>query len=494
MKRVVKKIVPAILILCVILTLTGVINNALKWKDRSAVSRIYELKKDTIDVASFGSSHDFCTLNPSDLWDKYGIAMTSLSESGQTFDSTIVYMKETLKYHRPKLLIVEGYYLTSLLGKPNVNNGNLYRNTLNLKYSDNYVENINAVIDEEAVKPAKVSDFKKWLMLKFPVYHSRYSELEKADFRKYNLNDSGFNTAFTREEHDMSTVCQITKDAELTDVQKETIDKIADIAKDNGAELLIYIAPYALYEPHMKLYNGYEKYCNEQGIPFINFNKQELVDETGFDYSKDLRYENGAGEHLNYDGAVKITAYLCEYIHDNYDIADRRDDDKYAIYAKQSDYCKNYLNNHRLCECTNIYEYVNLLNPDTTELAVIVNSSDEKLIYKLENSSEKIQNQDDNDSEKHIFMEDITQKLINNGIYSTVDITGEKAYRLSDSVVIELNDKSENSTSVYIDKKYRDCSDADIVLISVDKEIGELVDLARFRLENGEFIREGQQE
>lgn len=477
MKKVIKRIFGVLCFLLVILTVTLNINNILRWKDGTAITRVYKMKRNTIDVATYGSSHDFCTINPVLFWQKFGIATASLSESGQTLDSTIVYIKESLKYQKPKLIIVEGYYLTSIGGKPNVNNGNLYRNTLNLRYSDNYCENVEATIDEESVAPANVKDFRKWLLLKFPVYHSRYNEITKDDFTKFDISDCGFNIAYTVDDYSEPEACKIADEADISDKQKAYVDEIAKIAKEGGANLLIYIAPYALPDIHMKVYNSFEKYCDEVGIPFINFNKKEYLTESGFDFSKDLRFENGASGHLNYTGAEKITNYLCEYIHKNYNLEDRRGNVDYSIYDKQADYLDFELNNHEICECDRFDRYIELVCNDKIDYALVVNNNADEIINALKDILK----------EKNISREEDIEYLAD-GVYSTVKCTDERAYILSDSVVVECL-KEQDNKGIYIDKKYQKCLDADIAVVSVNKSTGELIDMSKFKYEDGEFSK-----
>ena len=61
-------------------------------------------------------------------------------------------------------------------------------------------------------------------------------------------------------------------------------------------------------------------YAKENGIPFLDFNVDQYG--TGFDWHTDSR---DGGNHLNYSGALKMTKYLGEYLSQNYNFVDKRD-------------------------------------------------------------------------------------------------------------------------------------------------------------------------
>ena len=69
--------------------------------------------------------------------------------------------------------------------------------------------------------------------------------------------------------------------------------------------------------------NSCQLLADELGVPFVNmFDVPDLVD-----FSTDL-YDGVS--HLNPDGAVKVTAYLGAWLHENCSLPDRRGDPAYA--------------------------------------------------------------------------------------------------------------------------------------------------------------------
>ena len=51
--------------------------------------------------------------------------------------------------------------------------------------------------------------------------------------------------------------------------------------------------------------------------------------EMGIDWSKDTR---DGGNHMNYEGAKKVTAYFGNYLSTEFDLVDHRGDEKYKSW------------------------------------------------------------------------------------------------------------------------------------------------------------------
>lgn len=70
-------------------------------------SGFYNEKRNTLDVLAFGSSHAYASINPIEIWDKTGIQSYVLATSNQPIWITYYYMKEALKFQKPKVMILD---------------------------------------------------------------------------------------------------------------------------------------------------------------------------------------------------------------------------------------------------------------------------------------------------------------------------------------------------------------------------------------------------
>ena len=73
----------------------------------------------------------------------------------------------------------------------------------------------------------------------------------------------------------------------------------------------------------------YKKICDEYDVNYINFLSMDVVDYNTDCYDKD--------SHLNPSGARKVTDYLGQYITENYDIPDQRQNEAYSFWYQDYD-------------------------------------------------------------------------------------------------------------------------------------------------------------
>lgn len=306
----------------------------LLWKNSSDnnlynVKHFYDTPKEKIEVLFLGSSHCFCTVNNALLWEKYGMASQNFATGRQNLGNTYYFLKEALKTQKPEVVCVEGVF-SSYTG---YGNGDVYRNTLGLKLSTNYVEN--------AKYSLKLAGKKSGLRLvdmvaKWPVIHSRYAELTKADFVDPYPNSRGFRAHWTNQPTYVAPKAANTESlGTLSKENTKYIDKIIALSKVKKFQVVFFIAPFCVTEGDEKQFNALGDYLAKKHIPYIDFNKK--YDELQFVFSKDM-LETG---HVNAYGAEKVTTYLGEMLHNHYAIPNRRGENGYELWNQDLQDWKN---------------------------------------------------------------------------------------------------------------------------------------------------------
>ena len=78
-----------------------------------------------------------------------------------------------------------------------------------------------------------------------------------------------------------------------------------------------------------------------QGIPFIDFNL--MFEDLKLNIKQDYR---DGGDHLNYQGATKTTAYLSDFLYEKYSdiLTDRRNDENYSFWEETNQEFKEKYN------------------------------------------------------------------------------------------------------------------------------------------------------
>ena len=332
MKKNIRKIVSVILFLALLFFLMGRLYKIVSWKDTTGeyYSSIEQLKNtgdNLIDVVFVGTSHVYCGIYPSVMWEEHGISAFNMSVSGQDRYSAYHDMQELVKTQSPKAVFVDLYFLSFTEGIE----GNVHRNMLCLPTSTNsygLLKDYFGTEDEESRK--KVKDY----VLRWPVVHTRHRELGKYDYLHFEEND------YFRGEKIFYETSPVSLDeirmgsdtvGELTDDEIELLDKFVKMSEDNGFTLYFTMLPCCVDESAQQKINAAEVYAREKGIEFLDFRRGGLLE---LDPNTDF-IDNA---HLNAKGAVKLSSYLGNYASMNVELEDHRGDENYHIWDEDARY------------------------------------------------------------------------------------------------------------------------------------------------------------
>lgn len=293
----------------------------LSWKDTtggylSSTQQLSHTGEGLIDVLFLGSSHCYCSVYPDYLWRDSGIAAFDLAISGQDKWSSYYSLREALKTQTPKVVLVESY---SLIFEGYGHEGNKYRNLLS-----------HGLSADSIALAEKIDGENLWnYILRWPIVHTRYRELTQYDFVQYKPSVYGRGS-----EHDwtigygpdLERQISCTDTAELSEDNKEWLDSMLALSRENDFDLIFFVAPMQLYGDNQQIINAASEYVREQGSVFVDFAK--LSHELYFDPAKDFTDSN----HCNAYGAAKVTGYWRDYLQEHYQLADHRGSKDYELW------------------------------------------------------------------------------------------------------------------------------------------------------------------
>ena len=249
-------------------------------------------KKNTIDVLVAGDSESYTSVSPMDLWDKTGIAAYDCGQPGQRIQETYYMLKTAFKTQSPKLVVFE--------------TNTMFRNPGMLK-------NLQLSLTEP-------------LGFYFPVfkYHNAWKALFdgpgglKTSYKGFEIRNKV--VSYEGDEEYMKE----TKDKEeIPEVVRIYMDKIRNLCRKNGADLLLVSAP-SPKNYNYKKHNALKEYAQETKLTYVDLNLRYR--DIGIDWKKDS-YDRG--DHLNIRGARKVTEYIGKYLKENYQLPDRRKDNNW---------------------------------------------------------------------------------------------------------------------------------------------------------------------
>lgn len=335
---------------CTILAfLINGIYKVLAWKDTagayvSSVESFYELEENVVDVLFLGSSHCYCTINNASIWEEQGIASFSLSISGQDMAGTYHCLVEALKTQTPKLICVEVFNAT-VKGYEVV--GNLYRNTLSLKYSKNFYDAVDSMVVAEEDKPTY------WL--KWPIIHTRYAELQREDFERDYPAYIGYSAAFKSQPMSEVILYKGNETLAIPQENEEWLHKIIDLAEEKDIPLCFFVSPCIVEEYQQMQLLYIEQLAEKRGIPYLN--TISLMDELKIDVTQDFMDRN----HTNHFGSKKVSEYMAEYLKQNYELPDRRGDSRYQLWDENAEIREHEWQNYLLKSVQDIKGYLDLI-------------------------------------------------------------------------------------------------------------------------------------
>lgn len=315
--------------------------------DAGKLAGYYTEEPNSIDVLICGTSHVSKGILPMELYEKFGIRAYNLGMSKQPIEATYYVISEALKTQKPKVIV---YDVSKL-------------------YGDDYEYALFAV-DEMKIGKNKVALSQKYLdktqsdtsmvNLLFPFfqYHSRWNELSDEDFT-YALRDRPYygkggqivsnvlgsyvsleqmnlkaaelmqSTEKTSYIYDAGVYSeereeQVLYSAEVPNKNLEWFLKIKELCETNNIQLLAVKVP-SIYMPQIyssawteEKYHAVRTLCEEYDISYYDL-------QYDADVNIDWNYDSSdGGQHLNINGAQKVSLNLGEYLKDYYELSDKR--------------------------------------------------------------------------------------------------------------------------------------------------------------------------
>ena len=283
---------------------------------------LYAQPRNTVDVLVLGSSHAGMNLDAAYMYTEYGIASYVMWGSVQPFWNSYFFLEEALKYQTPQVIVLEVYAAT--FGFEYSDDARQITNVCGLRFSKN---------KWEAIQASAPKENRKNLLLGLPLWHSRYTELDKTDFSYYCGSSAARiekGTSFrygTQVECQLVDVGRITECAPLHEKEETYLRKIIERCKQADIPLVLLKTTTVNRQAQQPYYNTVAQIAAEQEIPFLNYNLMDA--EVGI--TADDIWE---GEHMNTNGARKSSGYLASYLQSHYGLPDRRGDKRYRSWQE----------------------------------------------------------------------------------------------------------------------------------------------------------------
>ena len=258
--------------------------------------------ENTVDIMILGDSIPKFGVVPMELWREQGYTSYVAAPAGEALPKNEEVMELFFAHQSPKLVLLETNTLLRGIPKDKIRQQKLERLLPILRYHDNW----KFVPLRQMLKPIHY-DCTTW---EKGYYLCKL--VDPAEPKPYE--DTGEKATIPR------------------DVWEHVI-WMRDRCREKGAKLILFSMPNLTNMTYANS-QALTEFCQEQQIPYLDMNL--YPEETNVDWSRDTVDK---GDHLNYYGAKKCTAFLGNYLQKTGLLEDKRGN---PAYASWDSCCQNF--------------------------------------------------------------------------------------------------------------------------------------------------------
>lgn len=287
-----------------------------KWEE------FYELHSDTLDLVFIGSSYSYRSYDPEVFDNTLGVNSFNMGSPLQKPVESYYVLKETLKYQKPSLVVMDINW--GVFNRDKYFNTKLW-NFDNMRFSSNKIGFLLNVFDVDQYFYA---------MFKTMRYHQDTDELLKKmlgmevensiDMESYLENYKGKGFIIDNGKVDVGSIEDIfrgysknPKEYQWNEKQLKYLDKIVKLCREENIELVFVTAPlspayFELYTAYWYDYEHIKATANDLAekykVAYLDYNSINVEESlvTNDDFSD--------SNHLNYNGAQKISRHLADFL------------------------------------------------------------------------------------------------------------------------------------------------------------------------------------
>lgn len=275
----------------------------------NAIKAFHSLDKNSLEVIIYGSSHAWKGCDPMEMYKKYGLAAYNYGCNWQKINTTLLFLKDSLRTQKPKVVCIDTYTVDTILENTNLN-GEIYYTRA--------ISNFDG--KKEYLQQCFGTNIERYISYYVPLimFHDNWNSINSENYTKPNIEKYIKTMGYNK-----SNVAKVVSIEDYKKFPQKTLsndsinilDEIVNICEENDINLIFYTCPYANVYSY---YEAMEKYEIGHNCKYLNL--FQYIDDIGLNVTTDFR----DGGHLNDSGSIKVADFLGEYIINNYDVTDMR--------------------------------------------------------------------------------------------------------------------------------------------------------------------------
>ncbi len=341
------------------------------WATTSTYKGFYDLDENTVDLIGLGSSHIASSLCPQVMFDTAGVRAYNLGCEQQSLLVSYYWLKEALRFQKPKAVVLDAYMLFSYAPSEPLNSEEpCTRMAMDpMRWSPVKWEAVSAISELDAKQSLSSYLFPNVR------YHTRWKGLSETDFRFRTMEKHTELKGWTPlSDRGVATDDYMLLPKEMPDeadtmvpLMESYLDRIAALCKEQGIELVLIKTPTINWDAAK--HRTMTAYAEKSGVTFLDFNEMAYANAAGFVWKDDMSDDG----HTNIWGAEKLSAFLAKELSGVIGRADVSDTQS-RRWAESKDYYDRICADCALRHVTDLSEYLSLLSDSRYTVFVAVHT------------------------------------------------------------------------------------------------------------------------
>lgn len=315
----------SVVFVCLVLLIGFLLNEVLKPAEHWPFSEGMQ-NADGCEVIFLGTSQASLGFDPRAVWGTRGIPSYNFSGNGQSIVITYYVLQEIYQTQSPKVIVLD---FESLVRPNAFTGGNAW---YNLPAMGNWMHQLmmyREFFPDDA------------LLYRIPLFRFHENWKERYDnseaFEKAEtFFGAELRSDITRPLNYLPQQPEVSERIEPDAQAWQYFKKIERLIQEHGSRLVLvdmpaYDALQGNVEQTQGIINFVQAYAEENSIPFVGCNEQEVLTQMQLDPETDFR----DGLHVNMDGAKKLSQYLAVFFADEFDLPDRRGDPQFDKWNEE---------------------------------------------------------------------------------------------------------------------------------------------------------------
>lgn len=250
----------------------------------------------SLDVLFLGDSMTYSAYTPLEMWDEQGFTSYVSAIGSGRMNTAYDFLTKALKTQHPKVVVLEAHVAIR------------------------YTPFNDSVVTEIARLFSIFEDHDHWKTLSPQDLYTPPNYTYLDDNKGFRPNKS---VAAADAKDYMK---QTNKKSSINVVTQFYLDRLIRLCQRENIQLLLVGTP-STKNWDTKQHNATQAVADQYGVDFLDLSL--LTDEVGIDWETDSRDK---GDHLNFYGAQKVSAYISAYLSEHYQLPDHREDPSYASW------------------------------------------------------------------------------------------------------------------------------------------------------------------